>query len=103
MEGHFFISYSKRDGQELARALADDLIRTPPSIPVWLDERKLQPGTDWAGEIVAALRTCAGLLFLVTGDSVHPGSECQHEWTRALRYKKPIIPLIFDSDAEIPL
>ena len=100
---HFFLSYSKVDGQELARTLADRLIGTPPSIPVWLDERELQPGTDWDEQIVEALRTCAGLLFLMTRDSVHPKSECKHEWTRALRYKKPIIPLLFHSEAEMPL
>ena len=102
MGDHFFLSYSASDGREFARRLADRLIATPPSIPVWLDERELQPGTDWDEQIVEALRTCAGLLFLMTVDSVHPKSECKHEWTRALRYKKPIIPLLFDSDAEMP-
>jgi hypothetical protein len=90
MENHFFLSYSKVDGQELARTLANDLIKTPPPIPVWLDERKRQPGRDWDEQIVDALRTCAGLLFLMTRDSVHPNSECKREWTRALVYKKPI-------------
>ena len=54
-------------------------------------------------QIEDALRTCAGLLFLMTGDSVHAKSECRHEWTRALRYEKPIIPLLFEPDAEMPL
>ena len=102
MEGHFFLSYSASDGREFARRLADRLIATPPPIPVWLDERELQPGTDWDEQIVEALRTCAGLLFLMTVDSVHPKSECKREWTRALRYKKPIIPLLFDANAEMP-
>ena len=66
MGDHFFLSYSKSDGREFARTLADRLIATPPSIPVWLDERELQPGTDWDEQIVEALRTCAGLLFLMT-------------------------------------
>jgi hypothetical protein len=70
---------------------------------VWLDERELQPGRDWDQQIEEALRTCAGLLFLMTRDSVQPQSECRHEWARALRYKKPIIPLLFDAEAEIPL
>ena len=103
MENRFFLCYSKRDGQELVRTLANRLIKTPPSVLVWLDERELQPGADWDEQIVDALRTCAGLVFLMTRDSVHPNSECKNEWTRALRYKKPIIPLLFDSDAEIPL
>ena len=103
MGNHFFLSYSKRDGQKLARSLADHLIKTPPSLPVWLDERELHPGTDWDEQIAEALRTCAGLLFLMTQDSVHPNSECKHEWTRVLRYKKPIIPLLYHAEAERPL
>jgi hypothetical protein len=103
MEKHFFICYSRLDGKEPARSLASNLIKTPPPIRVWLDERKLRPGAYWDDQIVEALRTCSGLLFLMTRDSVHPSSECRHEWTRALRYKKPIIPLLFDPDAEMPL
>ena len=103
MGNRFFISYSRVDARDLARTLANRLIGTEPSIPVWLDELELQPGMDWDQQIEDALRTCAGLLFLMTGDSVHAKSECRHEWTRALRYKKPIIPLLFDPDAEMPL
>ena len=102
MRDYYFISYSSVDGKSFAQRLADDLLKTPPSIPVWLDERELQPGTDYDEQIVNALEECAGLIFLMTPDSVHPKSECKREWTRALRYKKPIIPLLFDSDAEIP-
>jgi hypothetical protein len=102
MEGHFFLSYSKSDGLDFARALADGLLGTPPPIRVWLDERELQAGADWDEQIVEALRTCTGLLFLMTSDSVHPKSECKREWTRALRYKKPIIPLLVDAKAEMP-
>ncbi len=102
MENYYFISYSNVDGIESARQLADHLLKVPPSIPVWLDERELQPGTDWDEQIVKALRECDGLLFLMTRDSVHARSECKREWTRALRYKKPIIPLLFDREAEMP-
>jgi len=102
MEGHFFLSYSKIDGLDFARALADRLLGTPPPIRVWLDERELQAEADWDEQIVEALRTCTGLLFLMTRDSVHSKSECKREWTRALRYKKPIIPLLVDAKAEMP-
>jgi TIR domain len=103
MGDHYFLSYSRVDGRDLARTIADDLIGTEPSIPVWLDQRKLRGEDGWDEQIVEALRTCAGLLFLMTADSVHSNSECRHEWARALRYKKPIIPLLFDSEAEVPL
>jgi tetratricopeptide (TPR) repeat protein len=42
-------------------------------------------------------------LFVVTADSVQDYSATKPEWGRALKYKKPVIPLRFDADAELPL
>ena len=100
MSGKFFISYSNVDGNETAYRLADDL--RSEGTPIWLESRKMQGAFDWDEQIVEALRACAGVLFLMTPDSVHPKSECKREWTRALRYKKPIIPLLLDNAAEMP-
>jgi TIR domain len=77
-------------------------IGSQPTRPVWLDRLNLQAGIDWDEQIVEALRRCAGLLYLMTTDSVRPNCECKKEWTRALKYKKPIIPLLFDIEAELP-
>src|SRR5207244_4289231 len=52
--------------------------------------------------IVEALKTCKGLLFIMTQDSVQDNSVCKDEWVRALKYKKPIIPLLLHRDAELP-
>jgi TIR domain-containing protein len=101
-EPFYFICYSSVDGQEIVLTLADRLAAGPPSIQVWLDRRSLQPGIDWDEQIVEALRGCAGVLYVMTKDSVSPNSECKREWTRALKYNKPIIPLLFDKDAELP-
>jgi tetratricopeptide (TPR) repeat protein len=98
----YFISYSRADGEALALELADQLAAGPPSIDVWLDRRRLQPGVDWDEQLVEALRSCEGVLFVMTSDSVSPKSECKREWTRALKYKKPVIPLLFEADAELP-
>jgi len=38
----------------------------------------------------------------MTNDSVTDRSVCKQEWTRALRYKKPVIPLLAAPDAEMP-
>ena len=38
----------------------------------------------------------------MTNDSVDPNCPCTQEWIRALKYKKPIIPLMVHSDAELP-
>ena len=101
-EPSYFICYSRRDGEEIALTLADQLAAGPPSIPVWLDRRNLQPSIDWDEQIVGALRGSAGILYVMTKDSVSPNSECKREWTRGLKYNKPIIPLLFHKEAEMP-
>ena len=38
----------------------------------------------------------------MTRDSVSDTSACKQEWTRALTYKKPVVPLRLHADAELP-
>src|SRR5687767_339888 len=98
----FFVCYSRRDAEDLALMVADRLAAGPPSLPVWLDRRNIQPGIDWDEQVAEALHRCAGVLFLMTEDSVTGNSECKREWTRALKLKKPVIPLRFHKKAEMP-
>ena len=98
-----FISYSAVDGKDFSLKLADDLVAGPPSFPVWLDKRRLRPGEDWDEQVVEAIRVSKGMILVMTADSVKPNSVCKDEWVRALRYKKPIIPLRVHRDAELPL
>ncbi len=102
MVGHHFISYSSADALEFAVRLHDALEAGPPHVPAWLDRRDIQPGQDWDSEIVEALRTCASFLFLLSEDSVEDHSVCKLEWTRALSYKKPIVPIRFRHNVELP-
>jgi TIR domain len=102
MTGHHFVSYSRRQAEDFALKLADVLQAGPPLIPVWLDARELPPGRYWGEEIAEAIRDCQSLLFVMTPDSVRSQSVCTLEWTRALKYKKPIVPLRLDRDAEMP-
>jgi len=97
-----FISYSSADGAAFALRLRDALEAGPPPTPVWLDRRDIQMGQDWDTEVSEALKACASLLFVMTRDSVEDSSVCKREWTRALRYKKPIVPLKLHADAEMP-
>src|SRR5947209_5652895 len=94
--GEFFISYSTVDGSKFALSLADKLASGPPAYPVWLDKRQIRPGGAWDEQIVEAIRGCRGLLFVMTQDSVHPNSICKPEWSRALKYKKRVVPLLVD-------
>jgi TIR domain len=102
MTGHYFVSYSRIDAADDALWLADALAEEPSPVLVWLDKRELRPGEDWDEQIVEAIRACRGLLFVMTTDSVRSNSMCKREWTRALKYKKPVIPLRFQRDAELP-
>lgn len=102
MINHHFISYSNKDAQEFALKLCDELKAGPPSIPAWLDKREIKPGMDWDDQVLEAIRTCESVIFVMSGDSVRKGSICKDEWSRALKYKKPVIPILFHKDAEAP-
>ena len=102
MNRHHFISYSHADADEFALRLCDALTAGPPSIPVWMEKRQMVGGTDWDEQLVEAIRDCDSLIFVMTRDSVESNSNCKQEWTRALKYKKPIIPILLHPDAEMP-
>jgi tetratricopeptide (TPR) repeat protein len=102
MEELFFISYSRAEAGDFVMKLADELASGPPAIPVFLDRRELRPGEQWDEQLVEAIKTCKAMLFVMSPDSVHPESVCKNEWVRALRYKKPVIPLLLHPDAELP-
>jgi tetratricopeptide (TPR) repeat protein len=99
----FFVSYSSVDGSEFALGLADELAAGPPAYTAWVDSRELQPGSeDWDDQVVDAIRGCRAVLFVMTPDATARGSVCKDEWIRALKYKKPVIPLKLSDDVEVP-
>jgi hypothetical protein len=102
-DGSYFICYSRADGEEFALRLADDLARGTPGYDVWVDRRKIRPAQIWDDEVLEAIRRCRAMLFVMTPGSVRPDSYCLNELHKAHSYKKPIIPLRLDDDAEAPL
>ena len=97
-----FLSYSKADGRAFAERLHAALTAPPDPAPLWFDAADMRPGSDWDDQIVAALRACRGVLFAMTPDSVTSQSVCKREWSRALAYKKPVIPLLVHPGVEVP-
>ncbi len=103
MSDHYFVSYSRLDGADFALRLADELQATPPPYPLWVDTREMQAGRkDWDDQLVEAIQSCRGLLFVMTSDSVRLGSGTKDEWVWALKYKKPVIPVRLGADVELP-
>lgn len=103
MDERLFVSYSRADGDDFAYRLADELKAEPPQYPVWVDRGEMHPSRqDWDDQLTEAIQTCRALLFVMTRDSVRVGSACKDEWVWALKYKKPVIPVRVDAEADLP-
>ncbi len=103
MDGRLFVSYSRADGGDIAARLADELESGSSPYTAWVDQREIHPGRDdWDDQLMEAIQTCWALLFVMTRDSVRAGSACKDEWGWALKYKKPVIPVRVDAEADLP-
>lgn len=104
MASHHFISHSRADGADFARDLYEALKAGSPPFQPWLDRLEIAAGIDdWDDQLEDAIAAAASVLFVMTRDSVHRLSECKKEWTRALRCKRPVVPLLVHRDALVPL
>ena len=96
------VSYAE-DVRPFVIKLDQALSRGVPPVRLWLRERDPQPGQDRDQAVDEALRSCDSLLFVMSHESVQAYSEALQELTRALKYKKPILPLLLDQRVATPL
>ena len=95
-----FVSYARRDGKELALRLEKDLTRK--GFDVWLDTQRLAGGASWTAEIERNIDHAHAVLAILTaGSFLSP--ICRAEQLRSLRKGKPVIPLLAQAGADIPL
>jgi hypothetical protein len=88
-----FISYSKRDKQvadALCVALESERIRC------WLAPRDVQPGSDWASEIVKAVRDSRTMVLVFSEHSAE-STHVRREITAAANAGVIIVPLKIDA------
>src|SRR5437016_5883335 len=95
-----FISYSRKDGAELAQRLKKDL--EDRAYQAWLDTREIMGGDSWTREIEDTLDQADVVLAVLTPGS-YVSEICRAEQLRSLRKGKCVIPIRGHRDTEIPL
>src|ERR1039458_4834768 len=95
-----FISYARRDADQLALRLSRDL--ESHGYDCWLDTARINGGASWTVEIEAAIDRCDVLLALLTPGS-YDSDICRAEQLRALRRNKRVIPLLAAARSDRPL
>ncbi|MBI4327150.1 MAG: toll/interleukin-1 receptor domain-containing protein [Chloroflexi bacterium] len=92
-----FISYAMPDA-ELARKVADGLQRE--GLSVWLAEREILPGDNWAEKVSQALNESQAMVVLITSETFRSRA-VMREIEFALgnkEYRQRLIPVVMESE-----
>jgi hypothetical protein len=95
--GNIFVSYSRVD-LPWVEALVKDLEAA--GLKVWLDVRKLRPGTTWDSEIERALHETGALMVVLSPDSVKSRNVLD-EISFALSKNRLVVPVLY-RPCEVP-
>ena len=93
--GRVFISHSTKD-LRVAEAICGALESA--RIPCWIAPRDVEPGKDWASEIMNGLGA-SSLMVLVVSESAQESADVERELGRAAGRKIPIVPFRIDDVA----
>ena|SRR6516162_1067682 len=83
-----FLLYAHRDGAAVAQQLRMDLQKT--GFEVWLDEKRLEPGSSWSENIEQAIDATDYIVALCSRGSFR-SPICRGEQLRALRVGKKLV------------
>ncbi len=90
---HLFISHSSRDGAAIAQPLAAALESA--GHRCWIAPRDVKPGVAYPGQIVGAIRDCAGLILVLT-PAANESQDVLQEVQRASKHRRVIAPVVVD-------
>lgn len=95
--GVVFISYAHADNSAVEPVVSavKDAGRD-----VWIDKGGINPGENWAGEIVRGIKSAKGVMVMCS-PSAFESDHIKREVYLADRYKKPMLP-VFIADAHPP-
>jgi hypothetical protein len=92
-----FISYSAKDSATVL-PLASAIEAS--GRPIWIDKQGIASGTEWAGEIVRAIRSAERVLLMCSA-SAFASDHVRREVYLADKFKRPLLPIRLDG-AEPP-
>ncbi|MFN8401466.1 MAG: toll/interleukin-1 receptor domain-containing protein [Anaerolineales bacterium] len=98
MAPNIFMSYSRRE-----TGFVDDLTHRleKAGFNIWLDYRRLIPGTPWAGQIQKGLQEAEVVLLVVSKDSI-ASQYVELEWRHVLNEKNKRIILVLFEAVKLP-
>jgi hypothetical protein len=92
-----FICYSRKDLEQIKELV--ECVRAGGYNP-WFD-KYLTPGQDWKHELKTIIQGCDAFVYAITSDSL-TSEWCQWELHEAAKMGKPIFPVLFQTNLEIP-
>lgn len=92
-----FVSYARVDIYLVRQLVA---ILEAGGHEAWFDHRLL-PGQDWKEQLRGGIHSCDAFVYALTPESI--ASEwCRWEFARAIEMGKPIIPVLFQANTNLP-
>ena len=87
-----FISYARKDGEEIAKELSQRLEKEAPGIALWLDRAKMEGGKGWWKQIQDAIGQAKFLIIVMTEGALQ-SETTRKEWQYARQVGVCVYPV----------